>query len=106
VGVRKKAQQWTKGSKTGVEKIGRNCKKKNPKNTETDRKVIHQNTKTKYRDGGGREEEKGHGASGLGTSSKLLEPGAKGTWGGGMAAIPPPCSYGFLRRWGGGMVAG
>jgi hypothetical protein len=42
------------------------------------------------------EEEKGQGAPGLGTSSKLLEPGAKGTWGGGMAeAIPPPLQ---LRR--------
>jgi hypothetical protein len=32
------------------------------------------------------EEEKGRGAPGLGTSSKLLEPGVKGTWGGGMAS--------------------
>jgi hypothetical protein len=32
------------------------------------------------------EEEKGRGAPGLETSSKLLEPGMKGTWGGGMAS--------------------
>jgi hypothetical protein len=31
------------------------------------------------------EEEKGREAPGLGTSSKLLELGAKGMWGGGMA---------------------
>jgi hypothetical protein len=36
------------------------------------------------------DEEKGWGAPGLGTSSKLLEPYTKGTWGGGMEAIPPP----------------
>jgi hypothetical protein len=32
------------------------------------------------------EEEKGRGAPGLGTSSKLLEPDVKGTWGGWMAS--------------------
>ena len=36
------------------------------------------------------EEEKGRGAPSLGISSKLLEPSAKRTWGGGMVeAIPP-----------------
>jgi hypothetical protein len=45
-GGAKKAQQWTEGSETGAEKIGRNCKKLK-KNTETDRKVIQQNTKQK-----------------------------------------------------------
>jgi hypothetical protein len=30
-GGAKKAQHWTEGSKTGVEKIGRNCKKKKKK---------------------------------------------------------------------------
>jgi hypothetical protein len=29
----KEAQQWTEGSETGAKKIGRNCKKKNSKNT-------------------------------------------------------------------------
>jgi hypothetical protein len=35
-GGAKEAQQWTEGSKTGVEKIGRNCKKtqKTQKQTE------------------------------------------------------------------------
>jgi hypothetical protein len=42
-------------------------------------------------------------APGLGTSSKLLEPGAKGMWGGGMAeAIPPPLQ---LRPSGRGVAA-
>jgi hypothetical protein len=42
------------------------------------------------------EEENGQGAPSLGTSSKLLEPNAKGTWGGGMTeAILPPLH--FLR---------
>jgi hypothetical protein len=45
-GGAKEAQQWTEGSETGAEKIGRNCKK-TKKNTETDRKVIQQNTKQK-----------------------------------------------------------
>jgi hypothetical protein len=45
-GSAKEAQQWTEGSETGAEKIGRNCKK-TQKNTETDRKVIQQNTKQK-----------------------------------------------------------
>jgi hypothetical protein len=46
------------------------------------------------------EEEKGRGALGLGTSSKLLELDVKGTLGGGMAERLP-CSYGFLRGgWG------
>jgi hypothetical protein len=46
-GGAKEAQQWTEGSETGAEKIGRNCKKTQKKNTETDRKVIQQNTKQK-----------------------------------------------------------
>ena len=48
------------------------------------------------------EEEKGWGTLGLGTSSKLLEYGAKGTWGGGMA-LPSllPCSYEILVGGGG-----
>jgi hypothetical protein len=37
------------------------------------------------------EEEKGRGAPGLETSSKLLEPSVKETWGG-------PCSYDVLGR--------
>jgi hypothetical protein len=42
------------------------------------------------------DEEKGLGAPGLGTSSKVLEPGVKGTWGRGMVeAISPPL---LLRR--------
>jgi hypothetical protein len=43
------------------------------------------------------EEEKGRGAPGLGTSSKLLEPGAKGMWGG-----PPPLQLWLSKRGGGG----
>jgi hypothetical protein len=105
-GGAKEAQQWTKGSETGTKKIGRNCKKKNSKNIKTDRKVIQQNTKTKTEMEEAVDEEKGWGASGLGTSSKLLEPGAKGMWGGGMAeATSPPL---LLRRsggWGGGSLA-
>jgi hypothetical protein len=90
-GGTKKAQQWAEDSETGTKKIGRNCKKKkkkkkkkNPKNTETDKKVIQQNIKTNTRIDEVGEEENGQGAPGLGTSSKLLEPGAKGE------AIPPP----------------
>jgi hypothetical protein len=45
-GGAKEAQQWTEGSEIGTEKIGRNYKK-TQKNTETDRKVIQQNTKQK-----------------------------------------------------------
>jgi hypothetical protein len=41
------------------------------------------------------EEEKGRGAPDLGTSSKLLEPGAKGTWGGGMAHPSSPTVTAF-----------
>jgi hypothetical protein len=64
---------------------------KNSKNTETDKNVIQQNTKTKIGIEEVGEEEKGRGALSLGTSNKLLEPGAKGTCGGGMTeAIPPP----------------
>jgi hypothetical protein len=68
------------------------------KNTETDRKVIQQNTKTNTGMEEVREEEKGLGAPSLGTSSKLLEPNAKGTWGGGMAHPPSllPCNCGVL----------
>ena len=70
--------------------------KKNPKNTETDRKVIEQNTKTNTGMEEAGEEEKGRGALGLGTSSKLLEPSAKGMWG-----VPPP-----LQLWCSGRVEG
>jgi hypothetical protein len=70
------------------------------------RKVIQQNTKTKteMEEAGEEEEEKGLGAPGLGTSSKLLEPGVKGTWGVGMAsAIPTPLQ---LLHSGRGVAAG
>jgi hypothetical protein len=61
-GGAKKAQQWTGGSETGAEKIGRNCKKKkNSKNIETDRKLIQQDTKTKTRIEEAWDEEKGRG---------------------------------------------
>jgi hypothetical protein len=43
-GGAKNAQQWMEGNETGMEKINRNYKK-TQKNTETDRKVIQQNTK-------------------------------------------------------------
>jgi hypothetical protein len=78
-GGAKKAQQWTEGRETDTEKIGINYKK-NPKNTETDKKVIQQNTKTKTGMEEAGEEEKGRRTPGLGTLSKLLESGAKGTW--------------------------
>jgi hypothetical protein len=71
-GGAKKAQQWTEGS--GAEKIGKNCKK--TQKTHKSNTLKHQN---KNRDGGGGREEKGQGALGLRTSSKLLEPGAKRT---------------------------
>ena len=48
-GGAKKAQQWTEGSEIGAKKIDKNCKKKkkkNPKKTETYKKVKQQNTKT------------------------------------------------------------
>jgi hypothetical protein len=45
------------------------------------------------------DEEKGWGAPGLGTSSKLLESGAKGMWGEGMAEATFPLL--LLRRSGG-----
>jgi hypothetical protein len=76
-------------------------KKKNPKNTETDRKVIHQNTKTNTGMEEVGEEEKGRGTLGLEISSKLLEPGAKWTWGGGMEEAIPP----LLQLWHSGGVA-
>jgi hypothetical protein len=42
------------------------------------------------------------GAPSIGTSSKLLEPNAKKTWGRGMAsAIPPPLQLRHSGRWGG-----
>jgi hypothetical protein len=76
-GGAKEAQQWTEGSETGTEKISRNCKKKLKKhrNRQKSNLAKHQN---KNRDRGGRDEEKGRRAPGLGTSSKLIEPGAKG----------------------------
>jgi hypothetical protein len=49
----KEAQQWTEGSETGAKKIGRNCKKKNSKNTETDKKSNTAKHQNKNRDGGG-----------------------------------------------------
>jgi hypothetical protein len=98
-GGAKEAQQLTEGSETSAEKINRNCKKKNSKNTETDRKVIQQNTRTKIGMEEAVDEEKGWGAPSLGTLSKLLEPGVKETWGGGMEeATPPPL---LLQRSGG-----
>jgi hypothetical protein len=42
----KEAQQWTKDSETGAEKIGRNCKK-NSKNTKTGRKKYSKTPKQK-----------------------------------------------------------
>jgi hypothetical protein len=63
-----------------MEKIGRNCKKlKKHRNKMKRNTTKHQN---KNRDGGGGGRGKGMG----GTSSKLLEPGVKGTWGGWMAS--------------------
>jgi hypothetical protein len=51
-------------------------------------------------------EEKGWGALGLRTSNKLLEPGAKGTCGGGMAeAIPPPLQATVTAFWERGVAA-
>jgi hypothetical protein len=102
-GGAKKAQQWTEGSETGVEKIGRNCKKKTQKTQkQTEKKYIKTPKQNTGMEEAG-EEEKGRGAPGLGTSSKLLEPGAKGTWGGGMAeAIPPPLQLWLSERGGGG----
>jgi hypothetical protein len=41
-------------------------------------------------------------APGLGTSSKLLEPGAKGMWGGGMAGRGHPSSPAVTTFWKGG----
>jgi hypothetical protein len=99
VGGTKKAQQWTEGSKTGAEKIGRNCK--NHRNRHKSNTAKHLN---KIGMEEAKEEEKGREAPGLGTSSKLLESGAKWTWEGGMAeAIPPPLQ---LRRSGRGVMAG
>jgi hypothetical protein len=43
---RERSSTMDGGRETGAEKIGRNCKK-TQKNTETDRKVIQQNTKQK-----------------------------------------------------------
>jgi hypothetical protein len=59
----KEAQQWTEGSETNAKKISKNW----------------------IEEAG--DEEKGREALGLGTSSKLLEPGVKGTWEGGMTAV-------------------
>jgi hypothetical protein len=47
------------------------------------------------------------GAPGLRTSNKLLEPGAKGTCGGGMAeAIPPPLQATVTAFWERGVASG
>jgi hypothetical protein len=106
-GGAKKGQQWTEGSETGTEKIGRNYKKKKKKPKKKNRlkkKVIQQNTKTNTWTEEAGEEEKGWGAPGLGTSGELLELGVKRMWGGGMMeAIPPPLP---LRCSGRGVVAG
>jgi hypothetical protein len=52
-GGAKEAQQWTEGSETGAEKIGRNCKKKLKKhiNRQKNNTAKHQN---KNWDEGGR----------------------------------------------------
>jgi hypothetical protein len=61
-GGAKKAQQWTEGSKTGMEKIGRNCKKlKKHRNKMKINTTKHQN---KNRDGGGGGRGKGTGGTG------------------------------------------
>jgi hypothetical protein len=91
VGVRKKPINGRRATNLARRKSAETAKK-----LKKHKKLIHQNTKTKTEMEEAGEEEKGQGAPGLGTSSKLLEPGAKGTWGGGMAeAIPPPLQ---LRR--------
>jgi hypothetical protein len=93
-GGAKEAQQWTEGSEIDAKKIGRNCKKKKKKKLKKHRNKQKSNTakyqtKTRMEEAG--DEKKGRGAPGLGTSSKLLESGVRGTWGGGMVeAIPPP----------------
>jgi hypothetical protein len=63
-GGAKKAQQWTKGSETDAEKIGRNCKKKKHKKQKKKKKKKsntskHQN-KTGMEEAGEEENERGH----------------------------------------------
>jgi hypothetical protein len=60
-GGAKEAQQWTEGSETGAEKIGRNCKKKLKKhrNRQKSNTAKHQ-TKTGMEEAGDEEKGRGH----------------------------------------------
>jgi hypothetical protein len=66
-GGAKKGQQWTEGSETGTEKIGRNYKKKKKTKKHKNRLKKKSNTakhQNKYLDGGGRGRGKGMGGTG------------------------------------------
>jgi hypothetical protein len=84
----KEAQQWTEAAKLARRRSAETVKKlKKHKNRQKSNTAKHQ-TKLGMEKAGMRKRD---GAPGLGTSSKLLEPSARGTWGGGMVeAIPPP----------------
>jgi hypothetical protein len=60
-GGAKEAQEWTEGSETGAEKIGRNCKKKlkKRKNRQKSNIAKHQN-KIGMEKAGDEEKEQGH----------------------------------------------
>jgi hypothetical protein len=59
-GGAKEAQQWTEGSETGAEKIGRNCKKTQKNTNRQKSNTAKYQTKTRMEEAGDEKKGRGH----------------------------------------------